>query len=191
MTIRKDAPESAKKTAEILRNNGVVIVPTDTIYGFSGIVPSSKEQIIAAKGRDEGKPFIELIAKPEDLANYTTDTINPELLAFWPGAVTIIVNNRSGGTTAFRCPGDSWLREVIEQAGAPIYSTSVNKSGEPALKTIAEITSVFGDIADLIVDAGDCAQGMASTLIDATEDAYRVIRQGAVIIPTEILTGKF
>ena len=191
MIIRKDTPDSAKKTAEILRSNGVAIVPTDTIYGFSGIVPASRERIIEAKGRDEGKPFIELIAKSEDIARFTDAKINPKLLAFWPGAVTIIVNNRAGSTTAFRCPGDAWLREVIALTGSPIYSTSVNKSGSPALKTIAEITQVFGGIADLIVDAGNCEQGMASTLIDATEDSYRIIRQGSVVIPTEYLTGSF
>jgi L-threonylcarbamoyladenylate synthase len=191
MIIRKDAPDSAKKTADTLRNNGIVIVPTDTIYGFSGIVPASRERIIAAKGRDEGKPFIELIARSEDIARFTDAKINPKLLAFWPGAVTIIVNNRSGGTTAFRCPGDAWLREVIALTGSPIYSTSVNKSGESALRTIGDITRIFGNIADLIVDAGDCEQGMASTLINATEDSYRVIRQGSVVIPSECLTGRY
>lgn len=183
MTIRKDTADSADITAKYLRQGKVVIIPTDTIYGFSGTVPASKDSIIRLKGRDEGKPFIELIARPEDLQNLTPDRINSKLLALWPGAITIIVRNFAGGTTAFRCPGDAWLRAVIEKNGAPVYSTSVNRAGEPALKTIAEIENVFGTLADLIVDDGDCVEGQASTIVDASKDVYRIVRQGAVEIP--------
>ncbi len=187
MIIAKNQTNAIDLAVAALLENKVVILPTDTIYGFSGIVPGAKQGIIAAKGRDEGKPFIELIAKPEDLEKYAPKAVRENLLALWPGAVTIIVRNLTGGTTAFRCPGDPWLRRIIELTGTPIYSTSVNRSGEPSLKTIAEIISVFGDTAGLIVDAGDCAEAKASTIVDATESVYRVIRQGAVEIPAEFL----
>lgn len=187
MVIRKSDSGSAETAARFIAEKKLVIIPTDTIYGFSGIVPDSAPRIIEAKGRDEGKPFIQLIASPQDLSRHTADRIHPGLLAFWPGPVTVIVRNISGGTTAFRCPGDAWLRKVIELSGAPIYSTSVNRSGQAALKTIAEIRREFGNVADLIVDDGDHPDGLASTLIDATGSEYRVIREGAVSVPAAYL----
>jgi L-threonylcarbamoyladenylate synthase len=180
MVISRKSSDSADCAAQFLREGRLVIIPTDTIYGFSGIVPGANALIIKAKGRDEGKPFIQLIARSKDLARYSDDTINPSLLALWPGAVTIIVRNKEGGTTAFRCPGDAWLRSVLEKTGAPVYSTSVNRAGEASLKKIGDIITQFGAIADLIVDDGDHPEAAASTIIDATGDVYRVIRQGAV-----------
>jgi Sua5/YciO/YrdC/YwlC family protein len=183
MTIEKKVSDSAFLAASVLRENKVVILPTDTIYGFSGIVPDSLPSLIRIKGRDEGKPFIQLISDPDDLKRYTTDAIHPALLALWPGAITIIVRNRDGGTTAFRCPGDAWLRQVIRATGSPVYSTSVNLAGEPALKTISEILETFGDKADLIVCDGNQGSGTASTIVDATREPYRIVRQGALTVP--------
>ena len=187
MRIDKKSPNSNRKAADCLTSGGIAILPTDTIYGFSGLVPGSSGKIHAIKGRDEGKPFIELIADASDLGIHSADAINPLLLAYWPGAVTIIVRNRAGGTTAYRCPGDEWLRSVIKLCGKPIYSTSVNRAGEPPIKKIDDICAAFGDSAELIVDDGDHEAGAPSTLIDATGPIYRVIRQGAVNVAPEAL----
>jgi L-threonylcarbamoyladenylate synthase len=187
MILKKDSENSAQIVADTLINAKVVILPTDTIYGFSGIVPVTAAEIHRIKGRDEGKPFIQLISDPADIRAYTDARINPGLLSLWPGAVTIIVRNREGGTTAFRCPGDAWLREVIGKTGKPIYSTSVNRAGEPALKTIARILEVFGQAVDLVVDDGDHEEAAPSTLVDACGDTYKIIRQGAIRIPAEFL----
>jgi L-threonylcarbamoyladenylate synthase len=187
MLVKKNDPETDIRTSEILVSGGVIVMPTDTIYGFSGLVPASEKKIHTIKGRDEGKPFIQLIAAPEDLSRYTDDLVNPGLLAYWPGPITIIVRAKSGGTVAFRCPGDEWVRSVIRRCGAPVYSTSVNRAGEPALKKIGEITNVFGDLVDLVVDDGDHTEGLPSTLVDATGPVYKIIRQGALTINPEYL----
>ena len=178
--IAKDDSNSAELTAQILKKGGVVIIPTDTVYGFSGIVPSSDSRIRTIKGRSETKPFIQLIAKPEDLALYTIDVIPAQLLSKWPGALTIIVNNKEGGTTAFRCPGDAWLRKVIELCGAPIYSTSVNRSGEPVLDTQDAIIKEFSNEVDLIVSDGDKKGAKPSTLVSILDGAVKILRQGDV-----------
>jgi L-threonylcarbamoyladenylate synthase len=187
MVLKKAEPESDVRTAEVLKRGGIVILPTDTIYGFSGLVPVSEKSIHAIKGRDEGKPFIQLIAEPSDLARFTDDPINPGLLAYWPGPITIIVKTKTGRTTAFRCPGDEWVRSVIRHCGAPVYSTSVNKAGEPALKKTGEIIGIFGDMVDLFVDDGDHPEGLPSTLVDATGSEYRIIRQGALQVDPSFL----
>jgi L-threonylcarbamoyladenylate synthase len=186
MIIRKDDPDSALKAAHFLLERKVIIIPTDTIYGFSGVAPDTKQQIVAIKGRDEGKPFIELISAPENLTGRTTDTINPDLLALWPGAITIIVNTTTG-TTAFRCPGDPWLREVLRLAGCSVYSTSVNRSGEKPLIAIEDICREFGNEVDLVIDGGNSSESKASTIVDATHDEYRIVRQGSVSVPERCL----
>ncbi len=187
MILSRHDPESARITAEFLRDNRLVILPTDTIYGFSGRVPETRNLIIDAKGRDEGKPFIQLIADVSDLKLHSDTPVNPELLALWPGAVTIIVSHREGGTVAFRCPGDPWLRKIVELTGAPIYSTSVNRSGQAALNRISEIIGEFGSAADLIIDAGDLLDPVPSTIVDATGPEYKILRSGAVTVPATAL----
>ncbi len=231
MIIKKSDPSSITKTAEILREGGIVIIPTDTVYGFSGIVDldsriksgndtsqsgndtsqsdndisraplslsgltrqsfSTDARIRAIKGRAETKPLIQLIARPQDLRLYTDDEIPDSLLSKWPGALTIIVRIKKdsplaassipeAGTVAFRCPGDQWLREIIAQCGAPIFSTSVNRSGQPVLDTTQSITKEFEKEVSLIIDDGDKKGSLPSTLVSLQEGQVKILRQGSV-----------
>ena len=197
LLIDKASPDSIAQTAKILKEGGVVIIPTDTVYGFSGIVESTgalrepqgphkphgtDERIRSIKGRAETKPMIQLIASPEKLAKYTNDSLPQTLLQKWPGALTIIVNDCKGGTTAFRCPGDQWLRQVIAECGSPIYSTSVNRSGQPVLDSEEDIIKEFGCEVDLIVKDGDKKGAKPSTIVSITDGQIKVLRQGDVII---------
>ena len=201
MILKKSDPKSIEETASTLKAGGIVIIPTDTVYGFSGIVDLADDKvpfetdakIRAIKGRAESKPLIQLIAKPEDIRLYTDDEIPPELLSKWPGALTIIVHIKKdsplaataipqSGTVAFRCPGDEWLRKIIEKCGAPIFSTSVNCSGQPVLDTTSAISSEFGKEADLIIDDGDKKGALPSTLVTIENRAVKILRQGSVKI---------
>lgn len=198
----KNDTTSIKETVAILKKGGIVIIPTDTVYGFSGIVdladtPTRFEtdvKIRAIKGRSESKPLIQLIAKPEDIRLYTDDEIPAGLLAKWPGALTIIVHIKENSpladtaipesrTVAFRCPGDEWLRKIIAECGAPIFSTSVNRSGQPVLDTSSAIASEFSSEADLIIDDGDKKGALPSTLVTIEKDEVKILRQGSVKIP--------
>lgn len=182
MVIKKSDEKSAETTAKILRDGGIAVLPTDTVYGFSGIIGVTGEKIRRIKGREESKPFITLISSPEEIFNHTDDKIPPEILEKWPGALTVIVHDKNdfNATTAFRCPGDEWLRRVIKLCGSPIYSTSVNRSGKPVLGTVAEIRREFEAAADLIVDDGDKTNALPSTLIALEAGKVKVLRQGDV-----------
>ena len=191
MIINKSDENSAELVAESLKKGEIVIIPTDTVYGFSGIVDekaSTDGKIRAIKGRAETKPLIQLIAKPEEILNHTDDKIPAKLLEKWPGALTIIVHNKKTKadgtipTTAYRCPGDAWLRHVIELAGAPIFSTSVNRSGCPVLDTVSAIRSEFENETALIVDDGGKKNALPSTLVMLENDSIKVLRQGYVKI---------
>lgn len=205
LLVKKDFPGGVR-VANVLTEGGIVIIPTDTVYGFSGIVNeydtdktaltdkvtgTLKEQtdarIRAIKGRSETKPLIQLIAKPEDIRQYTDDEIPQSLLDKWPGALTIIVHLKKElplaavqPTVAFRCPGDEWLRLIISSVNKPIYSTSVNRSGQPVLDTADAIIKEFGSEVDLIVDDGDKKGALPSTLVSIENGEVKVLRQGSV-----------
>lgn len=189
MCLKSDS-DSVEKCTEYLRNGKILIMPTDTVYGFSGIVePAGKTvyntdaRIRAIKGRAETKPFIQLIARPEDIFDHTDDKIPEEILAVWPGALTVIVHDKRGTeTTAYRCPGDEWIRKIIQKCGFPIYSTSVNRSGSPVLDTVEEIRREFEGECDLIVSDGDKKGALPSTIVAVQNGKTVVLRQGSVKI---------
>ncbi len=200
MICNKTDKNSVELAADFLKSGKICILPTDTVYGFSGIVDLKKNEsfetdskIRKIKGRQENKPFIQLISKPEDLFLYTNDNIPESLLAKWPGALTIIVNQKEDSpllhfekTVAFRCPGDEWLRKLIALCGAPVFSTSVNRSGEAVLDEIKKIQNEFESDADLIVCDGDKKGALPSTIVkiqnDDENERIKVIRQGSVLI---------
>ena len=200
MILNKSDSISIETTINTLKRGGIVIIPTDTVYGFSGIVDlkttaqyETDSKIRAIKGRAETKPLIQLIAKPEDLRLYTDDKIPNSLLSKWPGALTIIVHIKEDSplaataipesrTVAFRCPGDVWLREIISLCGAPIFSTSVNRSGQPVLDTTTAITSEFENEVNLIITDGDKKGALPSTLVALENGEVKVLRQGSVKI---------
>lgn len=194
-------PKSGKGTAAAavreLSAGRVVVLPTDTVYGFSGVVPGSEGLIRRIKGRDEGKPFIRLVSSPDEILSYTDMPVPPVLLGLWPGALTIIVRLRDSlasspdATAAFRCPGDSWLRRVIGECGSPLYSTSVNRTGRPPLRSAAEIEREFGGEVPLIVSCGDEAGNAAlpSTIVEVSDGGCRVVRQGDLRVPDGLIAS--
>ena len=192
MILNKSDKNSSELFINALKKGSIVIIPTDTVYGFSGLVlPGNPldgdSKIKTIKGRAETKPFIQLIANPEDIKKHTDDKIPENLLSYWPGPLTIIVNNKNEKkdglkTIAFRCPGDLWLRKIIAEAGAPLYSTSVNRSGFPVLDREEAIISEFEKDVDLIVLDGDKKNAVPSTIVSLADGQVKVLRQGALKI---------
>ena len=196
MICNKSDSSSIQKAADCLLQGGITILPTDTVYGFSGIVdiPSKKQfntvqKIYAIKGRQENKALIHLIANPNDIYKYTNQNIPDEILKLWPAPLTIIVRinqnaelSNKAETIAFRCPNDLWLRKVIELCASPIYSTSVNYSGKPILTTSQQIIQNFGSKVDLFVDDGNKENALPSTIIALEGSKIQVLRQGSTEI---------
>lgn len=195
MIILRSNSNSVEFVSRVLLEGSVVVLPTDTVYGFSGVVPESEDVIRKIKGRDETKPFIQLIAEPEDIYRYTDEVLPDQLLALWPGALTVIVplkkrlitGESEVTTVAFRCPGDGWLRQIIKAVGKPIYSTSVNRSGQPVLSSVLEIDKEFGGEVKLIVDGGSTENALPSTLVKFEKGKCIILRQGDVCIPSSLL----
>lgn len=184
MLISKKQHDSIEITVEKLRNREVVVIPTDTVYGFSGIAPWTEDVIRQIKGREEKKPFIQLISSPDDIKYYTDEKLDQKILDLWPGPLTIILPQKEdpSQTIALRCPNDEWLRKVIRLTGFSIFSTSVNHSGNEILSNIVDIVTEFESAVSLIIDDGNKKENKASTIISVINGEIKLIRQGELKI---------
>lgn len=166
-----DAPSEAQiaEIAELLNSGGVVLMPTDTIYGLHAL-PSAASRIAAIKGRDESKRFVTIAASADQLNIDVPDAVR----SIWPAPLTAIL--RSGDSTvAVRVPDLPWLRVLLEKTG-PLISTSANRSSEAPISDPADLASTLVEAIDGVVDGGR-REGKASTIVDFTETEPRFIRE--------------
>jgi L-threonylcarbamoyladenylate synthase len=178
-------PGLAARLADLLAGGGVAIMPCDTIYGIVGPAPGSEARLRELKGRGE-KSFLQLIAGPEWLARFGELRLPESLASYWPGPLTLICP-AGEGSVALRVPADPGLRSLLERLDRPLYSTSVNRSGQPSLWRIAEILEQFEASVDLVVDAGDLPGRLPSTIVDVSQRPFRILRQGALELPPDAL----
>ncbi len=174
--------------ADVLERGGVVLMPTDTIYGLHAMAadPKAVRRLMEIKGRDESKPFIVIGASREQLEQLGA-TFTPRARAavdeLWPGPLTAIVPlrnvvaaSRGASSIGVRVPALDWLRELLARTG-PLVSTSANRSGETPLIDPKSLSRRLQSVIDLVVDEGR-REGEASTVVDFTGDEPRFIREG-------------
>jgi len=178
---------SFESVLDILENNGIVIFPCDTIYGILGRAPDTDSRIREIKGRGESKPFLHLISSIIQFNNLSVIPFPKDLEEFWPGPLTVVTTVKKGGTIAYRLPKDHFLQDIVSHFESPLFSTSVNISGQSHLCNISEIIEKFENKVDLIVDGGDMIDRRPSTVIDITVKPYRLIRQGDLYLPPHLL----
>lgn len=178
----------------VLKNDGVGIIATDTIYGIVASAMSEKacNRVKEIKGRDEGKGFIVLISSIKDLEKFdvgVSEKAKIFMQKFWPGKLSIVLSPQTkkynylsaeDGTIAFRFPDKKDLIEILEQTG-PLIAPSANPQGFPPAKNIEEAKKYFGDKIDFYVDDGELISA-PSTLVKITGDDIQVLREGAVEI---------
>jgi L-threonylcarbamoyladenylate synthase len=179
----------------ILQNEGVVLLPTDTIYGFSGRFDSetSRKRIVDLKGGDRLPAMLSLVSGYEMAFRYVEpphDASREMLLKHWPGPLTAVLRARShvtpelcgpGDTLAFRWPISPFLQALLGAVGIPLLSTSANRSGEETPSSFGELKDRFSAGLDAMVDGGDLT-GAASTIVDLTGPEPVVLREGALKI---------
>ena len=172
----------------ILKNGGVGVMPTDTIYGLVGSAFSKKAvaRIYALRKRDPKKPMIILISSLSDLRKFAVK-LAPEikkiLKKFWPGKVSIILPcaskkfsylHRGTKTLAFRFPRKKALRTLLKKTG-PLVATSANVEGKKPASTIREARKYFGSNVDFYLDVGTLA-GEPSSLIKVEQGRIAKLR---------------
>jgi len=173
------------EAAGMLAKGGLVIIPTETVYGIAADGSNKKtlERLCRIKQRPCDKPFSLLIAKKEKIEELCQDI--PVLAykfmhKFWPGPLTIILKSKEGGTLGVRMPDDEVALGVIEMAGVPVVCPSANLSGKPAPVNFQEaIQDLQGEV-DLAIDAGPTRLKQESSVVDLTVQPIKFLRVGAI-----------
>lgn len=180
--------------AEIIKNGGLVGIPTETVYGLgaNGLNAQAVDKIFIAKGRPNDNPLIIHIADAGDLTKYCVNIPDAAwTLAekFWPGPLTMVLpvssvvpKRTTGGldTVAVRCPKTEATREIIRLSGVPIAAPSANISGKPSTTTAQHVLHDMDGKIEAIVDGGACQVGVESTIVDLTGDTPRLLRPGGI-----------
>ena len=182
--------------AGIIKNGGLVGIPTETVYGLAGdaLNPRSSERIYAAKGRPSDNPLIVHIADMDSLSYIVSeipDTAKKLALEFWPGPLTMIMKKServpyetTGGldTVAVRMPVNSIAMEFIRAAGGYIAAPSANTSGRPSCTTAEHVIEDLNGKIEMIIDGGPVGIGIESTIIDLTGNTPCLLRPGYINI---------
>ncbi len=191
--------EKISGCAEVIRRGGLVVFPTETVYGLGADAtnPEAARAIFAAKGRPSDNPLIIHIAEPSEAEKYTyTNEVYYKLAErFMPGPLTVILTARECiptetraklPTVAVRCPENEIARALIRKAGVPIAAPSANLSGTPSpTKASHVIDDMLGRV-DVIIDGGDCDFGLESTIVKIEPDGSLTLLRPGKITPEEL-----
>ena len=194
------APDTAQVAADILKNGGLVAIPTETVYGLgaNGLDEAAVAKIFEAKGRPQDNPLILHVADAADMEKFCHSIPKAAYAladAFWPGPLTLVLPARDTvpkrttaglSTVAVRCPDCGITRSIIRLAGIPVAAPSANISGKPSTTTAQHVLHDHDGRIDAIVDGGSCRVGVESTIVDLTEDRPRLLRPGG-ITPEQLL----
>lgn len=189
--IKKYKSNEISKLVEILKNDGVIAVPTDTVYGLCANMNSIKvrKKLELIKERLPNKSFPIMCNNIEQIKNIAiiTEKIEKLINTFMPGPITLVLKksknvpnyiNEGSFEIGVRMATTKELQKIIELLGEPVLMTSANKSGENVCKTIEEIEEKLPEI-DAILE-GEISFGQASTIVDCTSNEFKILREGPI-----------
>lgn len=186
--------EDISAAAEIIKNGGLVAVPTETVYGLAvnSINKKAVQRLYELKGREENKPLSILIASKDEIDKFCENVPNAAYFladCFWPGPLTLILDAkdiisdivRAGGkTVGLRCPKQNQTLRLLKITDLPLAAPSANLSGEKSPITADDVLKYFDGKIEAVIDGGTCEEGMESTILDLSRTPYAVLRHGAI-----------
>ena len=196
MNTKRLTEHDIDEAAAILRDGGLLGIPTETVYGLgaNGLNEAAVAHIFEAKGRPQDNPLILHIPDASWLERYCKDiplTAYQLAKAYWPGPMTMILKRKdivpnavTAGldTVGMRCPAHPLCREIIAASGVPVAAPSGNTSGRPSPTTAQHMLEDMDGKIDAIMDGGPCSVGVESTIIDLTETPARLLRPGGITL---------
>ena len=191
--ILQPTEENLLRAAELIKRGELVAFPTETVYGLGAdaLNVEACRKIFAAKGRPSDKPLSMHVASLDMVERVAKISARAEKLfaAFCPGALTIILPKNkivsdfvTGGlpSVGIRFPANDVALALIKLAGCPIAAPSANLSSLPPPKTAQEVFDNLSERVEVILDGGQCAFGVSSTIIDLTTTEPKILRHGAI-----------
>lgn len=195
-TIALGDPGAVERAAKVLRAGGVVLYPTDTVYGLGADALSrdAVRKIFSLKGRSAGNPISVVVEDLQSAEAFVAINSAAKKLAeaFWPGPLTIVLRKRevvpnelSGGreTLGIRVPNNSFCRLLAEEFGRPFTTTSANKAGAGECRSVDDVQASLGgnfDAIDLVVDGGQLMSTAPSTVVNVSGATPLILREGAI-----------
>lgn len=193
---RSDRAREAPRVAEHLRAEGLILYPTETVYGLGcALRPAALDRLAALKGRERNQPFLLLADDPHQLEGLRwTDDAKRLADAFWPGPLTLVLQAEPGvypswvvgrgGTVAVRVSPHPAVRAVLHALGEPITSSSANRPSTAPVRGARAARSLLDELdgAEVVwvLDGGTLPASPPSTLVDSSGTRPRVLRQGAL-----------
>ena len=189
--------QDIRRAAEILRNGGLVAIPTETVYGLAADATNDRAvaRIFEAKGRPSFNPLIVHVAGVDAARAHAEFFPLAETLAdeFWPGPLTLVLPRKKGSTlsllvsagldtVALRSPSHAVARAVIEAARLALAAPSANRSGSISPTRAEHVRDSLGRRVDMILDGGPCAVGLESTIVKVDGDEATLLRLGGVAV---------
>lgn len=188
--------EAIAEAAAILREGGIVAVPTETVYGLAARAESDAgvAEIFRAKGRPSFNPLIVHVpdlGAGEALAQFD-QRARGLAAAFWPGALTLVLPRLTGAglspavsaglpTLALRCPAHPMMRALLKECGFPLAAPSANRSGTLSPTSAAHVAASLGERIGLILDGGECTSGIESTIVALRDNgSWSLLRPGPI-----------
>ena len=179
------------KIVEIINSSGLVISPTDTVYGIMGdaLNKESIKNVYDVKRRDYKKPLILLMSSIDMIKEYTLDISEDEMnlmKKFYPGCMTLLLKRNSkvdgmicnnGEYVGVRIPDNKDLLSIIEKLGRPVFSTSCNISGNDVVRSVDEIDEEIVSKVDYIYDGG-YIDSVSSTVVRIDNGEAVILREG-------------
>ena len=196
-TILPASSSAIARAARLLRDGELVAFPTETVYGLGGDATSDRvvARIFAAKGRPRFNPLIVHVpglAEAEPLADFD-ERAREAARRLWPGPLTLVLPRRAAGglsllagagldTVALRAPRHPVAQSLLRATGRPIAAPSANRSGRISPTTAPHVAAELGERVALILDAGPCAVGIESTVLDLTGPTPVLLRPGGIAL---------
>ncbi|WP_366558537.1 L-threonylcarbamoyladenylate synthase [uncultured Nocardioides sp.] len=195
-TGTEDELEKAIEAASLaIRRGRLVVMPTDTVYGIGAdaFEAAAVQRLLDAKGRGRDMPPPVLVSASttlDALAVNVPGWARALVAEFWPGPLTVVCHQQTSlqwdlgetrGTVAIRMPDDDIALAVLERTG-PLAVSSANITGRPAALDADEAETMLGDSVAVIIDGGRTPGSDPSTIVDATGDQGRILRQGALTL---------
>lgn len=189
--IKRYKQTEIDELVKILKNDGVISVPTDTVYGVCARISSQEahDKLVAVKNRPDEKSFPVMCSNIKQIESIAVVDENAEKIikAFMPGPITLVLKKNKNlpdyvtngkDTIAVRMATSDLLKEIIEKVESPLFMTSANKSGKPTCNNLDEIEKDCS-LLDGMLD-GKIKYGEGSTIVDCTSNEIKILRNGPI-----------
>lgn len=186
--------EKLKDSAETLKDGGIVVFPTETVYGLGACMwkETAVKKLYEVKQRSFNKPISLLVSNIDMIKEVAKDITELEyalMKAFFPGPFTIILKKKdivpnivtaNLDTVGIRLPANEIALKLIRYAGFPIATTSSNISGRPSVTNLGDVMSEFEGKVDCFINGGPSEIGVASTIVQVIDGKVHILREGSI-----------